>query len=268
MRRTRATAGGMVVLVAMVAAGCGGGDSTGATDDTQITTAASQPTAPATTKNVPTPTPTTPKPTMDVGKLPAKQVLTKAQAAAKAAASVHVKGAMTDGADRMGLDLRLTKTAGSGSVTVNGDTISLIVIGRTAYLKMSDSFWRHQSKSKAEANAAIQLIDGRWIKTSLDDKDWRDFAMLGTKTEFFDSLFEDTGSLRKIKQRTVDGVACVGLGDSDGTLWVERSTARPVRIESPGKSGTDALSFTEYNQVKTPKAPAADQTIDGDALGN
>ena len=168
----------------------------------------------------------------------------------------------------MGLNVRLTKTGGGGSITMNGDTVSLIVIGRTAYLRMSDGFWRKQSKSKAEANAVIQLIGGRWIKTALTSKDLGDLALFASKTGFFDGLFEEAGALKKTAPRTVDGIKCVGLRGTDGTLWVDASTARPVRLEIPSKSSPkDALTFTEYNRIAVPKAPPAAQVIDGKALG-
>ncbi len=265
MSTTRTASSAVVVLMAVLAAGCGGSDP--ATGGAIVT--ASTPTPTATRTPTPAPssvTPSTP-PSSSITGLTAAQILTKAQAAAKAASSVRVKGAMTDGDERLGLDVRLTKAGGRGSITVDGDTVSIIVIGRTAYLRMSDGFWRKQSTSKAEANAIITLIGGRWIKTALTSKDLGDLAAFASKAGFFDGLFEEPGTLRKTAPRTVDGVACIGLRGSDGTLWVEASTARPVRLETPAKAGTDALTFTEYNQIAAPKAPPAAQVIDGKALG-
>jgi hypothetical protein len=194
-------------------------------------------------------------------------ILEKAQAAAKAANSVHVKGAMTDGQQRVGLDVRLTRSGGGGVITMDGDTVSVMVIGRTAYLRMSNAFWRKQAKSKAEADAVIAVVGGRWIKTALTSKDLGDLALFASKTQFFDGLFEAAGTLRKTAPRTVDGIRCIGLRSSDGTLWVDASTARPVRLEIPGKSRTDALTFTEYDRIAAPKPPPAAQVIDGKALG-
>jgi hypothetical protein len=110
----------------------------------------------------------------------------------------------------------------------------------------------------------IALIAGRWIKTSLTNKDLGDLALFASKPKFFDTLFEPTGTLSKTAPRTVDGVTAIGLRDTDGTLWVDTATARPVRLES---SGTDALTFSEYNRITAPKAPPAAQVIDGKALG-
>jgi hypothetical protein len=265
MPTTRTAASAVAALIAVLAAGCGGSDP--ATSGTTVT--ASTPTSTAVRASTPTPSPdvSSSTPPISITGLSAAQILAKAQAAAKAAKSVRVKGAMTDGDERLALDVRLTAAGGSGSITTDGDRVSIIVIGKTAYLRMTDAFWRKGAKSKAEANALVALIGGRWIKTALTSKDLGDMAAFASKAGFFDGLFAEAGTLRKTAPRTVDGVACIGLRSSDGTLWVDASTARPVRLEMPGTSGTDALTFTEYNRIAAPTAPPAAQVIDGKALG-
>ncbi|NIK58663.1 hypothetical protein [Kribbella shirazensis] len=270
MRTRRLAAGAMVGVLASLVVGCQGSDPaandalgstpTPAPVSTPVTTSAAPPPTPS-----PTPTVTKPSTPPDtISRLSAAAILRKTQAAAKAADSVQMKGSLTDGKDRIVLDVGLGKAGGQGSISVNGASMSVIVIGRTAYLKMSDKFWRAQTKSQAEADALVGLIAGRWIKTSLSNKELQDFAAFGSKSEFFDTLFEPSGTLRKTAPRTVDGVESIGLRDPDGTLWVDTATARPVRLES---SSTDALSFSDYNQVPAPKAPPTAQVIDGKALG-
>lgn len=262
MLTRRTAAGAMVGVLVVLVAGCQGSDP--AAKDAIETTPT--PTAPSVT---PSPVVTPPKPpastpVSSIAGLSAAKIVAKTQAAAKAATSVRMKGAMSDDGDKIVLDIRLAKAGGQGTMSINGAAFSLIVLDKTAYLKISDKFWRAQIKDKADADAVIALVAGRWIKTSLTDKDLGDLAAFASKPKFFDTLFEPTGTLRKTAPRTVDGVAAIGLRDTDGTLWVDTVTARPVRLES---SGTDALTFTEYNQVTTPKAPPADQVIDGKALG-
>jgi hypothetical protein len=198
-----------------------------------------------------------------VAGLSAVKILAKAQAAAKAATRVRMKGAVSDGKERMVLDVRVTKNGGSGSITMSDGGISVMVIGKTAYLKISNKFWQSQTKSKAEADAIVGLIAGRWIRTTVSDKDLGSFALFASKAEFFDTLFEPGGTVTKTAPKIVDGVPAIGLGDGGGTLWVDTATARPVSLES----GSDKLSFSEYNQVTMPKAPAASQVVDGKALG-
>ena len=258
----RTAAGAMVGVLAVLVAGCQGSDP--ATRDSIGTTP-----TPTATSITPSPvvTPTTPAPSTPastIAGLSATKILAKTQAAAKAATSVRMKGSMSDDGDKIVLDIRLAKAGGQGTMSINGAAFSLIVLDKTAYLKISDKFWRAQIKDKADADAVIALVGGRWIKTSLTDKDLGELAAFASKPKFFDTLFEPTGTLRKTAPRTIDGVAAIGLRDSDGTLWVDTATGRPVRLES---SGTDVLTFTEYNQVTTPKAPPADQVIDGKALG-
>lgn len=278
MRTRRLAAGAMVGVLASLVVGCQGSDpaaneALGSTPTTPpvSTPAATSAAPPPTPTPAPPPTPTpTPTPTKaatsadSISRLSAAAILKKAQGAAKAANSVRMKGSLTDGKDRMVLDVRLAKAGGHGTITINGAAMTVMVIGRTAYLKLSDKFWRTQTKTQAEADAVVALIAGRWIKTSLNDKELGELAVFGSKTEFFDTLFEPSGKLRKTAPRTVDGVPSVGLRDPDGTLWVDTATARPVRLES---SSADALSFSDYNNIPLPKAPPPNQVIDGKALG-
>ncbi|MFC6159539.1 hypothetical protein [Kribbella jiaozuonensis] len=264
---------GAVALMALVV-GCGGpkdaGDDALGSTPTPAPSQSSVPT-PVRPSTVATDTPSAilDKPTIgvpssgSVAGLSAKVILAKTQAAAKAATSVRMKGAVSDGKERMVLDVRVTKNGGQGSITTSDGGMSVMVIGKTAYLKMSNKFWQSQTKSKAEADAIVGLIAGRWIKTTMSDKDLGNFALFASKAEFFDTLFEPSGAVKKTAPKTVDGVPAIGLGDGDGTLWVDTATARPVSLES----GSDKLSFSEYNQVTTPKAPPASQVIDGKALG-
>lgn len=266
---------GAVALMALVV-GCGGpkdaGDEAlGSTPAPQSPAQSSAPT-PSEPSTVATPgetpsavleKPTIPVPSSSIAGLSAAAILTKAQAAAKAANSVRIKGAVSDGKDRMVLDVRVTKNGGQGSITTSDGGMSVMVIGKTAYLKMSNKFWRSQTKSKAEADAVVGLIAGRWIRTTMSDKDLGSFALFASKAQFFDTLFEPSGTVKKTAPKTVDGVPAIGLGDGDGTLWVDTATARPVSLES----GSDKLSFSEYNRVTMPKAPPASQVIDGKALG-
>ncbi|MET9312073.1 hypothetical protein ABZX12_09625 [Kribbella sp. NPDC003505] len=259
----RTTAGAMVGVLVVLLAGCKGSDP--ATSDALGATPTPTPAATSAAPSSKAP-PTTPAgtPTSDIAGLSASKILDKTQAAAKAATSVRMKGALSDGGDRIVLDIRLAKTGGQGTMSINGAPFSLIVLGKTAYLKISDKFWRAQTESKADADAVIALVGGRWIKTSLTDKDLGDLAAFASKPKFFDTLFEPTGTLRKTAPRTIGAVTAIGLRDTDGTLWVDTATGRPVRLESSSK---DALTFSEYDQVTAPKAPPAAQVIDGKALG-
>jgi hypothetical protein len=208
----------------------------------------------------------TPKPTPNIAGLSARQILKKAEAAAKAATGVRVRGTMTDGGKPMKVDVRLAKAGGSGTLLLDGDGLSVIVIGRIAYLKFDEAFWRQEAKKK-DAEQFVKLLRGKWLKVAMDNKDFGEMAAFASKAGFFDGMFTASGSLRKTAAKTVDGVRCIGLGDAEGTLWVDATNARPIRVDLKGSEGTGGFSFSEYNQVKTPKAPPPAQVVDGKALG-
>jgi hypothetical protein len=163
------------------------------------------------------------------------------------------------------IDVRLTGSAGSGTIAFDGAGLSVIVLGRTAFLQVSDAFWRRQSKPK-DAELMIQLLRGKWLKVALDDKDFGEMAAFASKAGLFDGMFTAGGNLRKTAAKTVDGVRCIGLRDADGTFWVDAANARPVRLELSGSEGTGGFSFSEYDQVKQPKAPPPAQVVDGKNL--
>ncbi len=166
------------------------------------------------------------------------------------------------------LDVSLARTASAGTIIFNGAGVKFLVIGRTAYLQFSDAFWRRSVKPKKLADLLIQLTRDKWIKVAVTDKSFRDMGMAGlaSKPAFLSGL-DNSGWGRKIGTRTIGGIACIGLAGDHRTLWVDATNARPIRLDTPGPSGTESLTFSEYNQIKEPKAPPAAQVVDGKALG-
>lgn len=67
---------------------------------------------------------------------------------------------------------------------------------------------------------------------------------------------------RRRADSAVDGVRCVSLLDTKGTLWLNKKDGSPVRIAS----GKDALSF-DYTIVDPAEAPASKDIVDLDKLG-
>ncbi|MFF1821408.1 hypothetical protein ACFVWG_29165 [Kribbella sp. NPDC058245] len=217
--------------------------------------------------DVTTPTPT-PTPTGVAG-LDAKALFAKSKAAILAADSVRLRGSFVDEGAKTAIDVNLTKTGGQGTFTVDGSPIGITVIGKTAYLQLSEKYLRAQGKAEkdkpAEINATVAILKGRWIKLTKKDGDFQDLIDLVTRDTFVAGTFQPSGALTKKPQKTVDGVPSIGLNDGEGTLWVDSTTARPVRIEL----GTDGESFgfSDYNKIKAPTAPAKDSVIDGKQMG-
>lgn len=262
MSLTRTASVATAVLMTVVIAGCGT-DEPAAAPGGSGTTA-----APTTTPPTATPTVIVPPAPAALTALSAKELITKTQAAAKAAQSVRVIGAIagSDGKP-MKLDLNLATKGGSGTITLDGAPMKVLVVGKTSYMLISDAHWRKQFKSKQEADLIISVVGGKWIKLDPSNKDLGELASLVSKADFFNSLFEEAGTVRKSGTKTVNGVPCIGLSDGDGTLWVDAANARPIRIEVPGKTGTESMDFSKYNQIKEPTAPPSSKVIDGKDLG-
>jgi hypothetical protein len=209
------------------------------------------------------------EPAASLAGLSAQQILTRTKAGAEAAVSVRVRGGYTsvDGTP-IKLDVSLARTASAGTISYNGAGVKFLVIGRTTYLQFSDAFWRQNAKPKTSADQLMHLTRGKWIKVAVTDKSFSSIAFLASKPAFVSAMLDNSDGLRKIGTRTIGGIACIGLaGDDHRTLWVDATSARLIRFDPPGRSGTASLTFSEYNQIKEPTAPPAAQVVDPKALG-
>jgi hypothetical protein len=255
MSLTRTRSITTAALATVLIAGCGG----------------SEPTAPPAVARPTAPSSATPsKPAASLAGLSAQQILTRTKAAAKAAVSVRLRGGTTaDNGTPIKLDVRLARTASAGTISANGAGVKFLVIGRTAYLQFNDAFWRQNVKPKTSADQLMQLTRGMWIKGAVTDNGFSDMGMafLASKTAFVSAMLDNSDGLRKIGTTTIGGIACIGLAGDYHTLWVDATNARPIRLDTPRPSGTASLTFSEYNQIKEPKAPPAAQVVDAKALG-
>jgi hypothetical protein len=251
-------------LATVLIAGCGGSEPTAAPP--AAPPAAARPTAPSSAPSSVTPS----KPAESIAGLSAQQIIKRTKAAAKAAVSVRARGGITaDDGTPIKLDVSLARTASAGTASANGAGVKFLVIGRTTYLQFSDAFWRQNAKPKTYADLLMQLTRGKWIKVAVTDKSFSGMAYLASKPAFVSGMVDHFGWGRKIGTRTIGGIACIGLAGHDhrGTLWVDATNARPIRLDTPGPSGTESLTFSEYNQIKEPKAPPTAQVVDGKTLG-
>ncbi|MFG1819957.1 hypothetical protein ACGFIF_39800 [Kribbella sp. NPDC049174] len=220
--------------------------------------------APSTTRQSAAPPST---PAASIADLTAQQILKKAGAAVRAAVSVRVRGplAVEDGPP-MAIDVGMTNAGSSGTITMDGAALEVLVIGQTAYVQPSDAYWRQTVKPKSAADKLIKQTRGRWIKAKLTDEGFGQTASFASKATFFDSTFDGDHAVRKVGPRTIGGILCVGLGkDGEGIAWLDAGTARLIQLDQPAP--TASITFTEYDQVKAPKAPPKAQVIDGKTLG-
>ncbi len=256
MKRKAAAAAAAVALLAGggVLAGCGS-----STTDTAASTAAADAAA---------------QPPNGVGTLPAKEILAKSQAAAKAATSVTVKGTITEGAVESSLDLVLGTNASEGTITSNGVELSIVSVDGKSYFKVSRDGWATLlGSSGAEGKAAGKEIDGligdRWLSLPADPGSLDDAGgVLGVMLSALSGLFQKDTLLESLLSPE-GGATVKGTGDANGTPVVFLEDAKgkdtlaiqtvgepyPVQVKGAGGPGSDAVTFTNWNAPVNVTAP-------------
>ncbi len=183
----------------------------------------------------------------------ADQILSESKAAADTASSVHVSGSLTSGGSPITLDLNLVAGKGAtGELTENKASFKLILLGGTAYISGSPSFYRSLG-----GTAAVQLLAGKWLKASATTGEFASFGSLADMRKLIDTTLTGHGALTKGAISTVNGQQAIAITDTTkhGTLYVA-STGKPYPIQI-SKDGAEAgkISFDRWNQPVTISAP-------------
>jgi hypothetical protein len=256
MKRRAAAAAAAFALVTggAVLAGCGSSSS-----DTAASTAASDAAA---------------QPPNGVEKLPAKEILTKSQAAAKAASSVTVMGTIAEGGEETSFDLVLGADASEGTFATNGVELSIVLVDGTSYFKVPGDGWATLLGSggpegRAAGEEIASQVGGNWLMLPADPESLGDAGgALGPLLATFGSLFQKDAFLETML--TPEGGATVkGTGDVNGTpvVFLEDTTGEgtlaiqtvgdpyAVQVRSGSTEGSGEISFTNWNAPVNVTAP-------------
>jgi hypothetical protein len=182
-----------------------------------------------------------------------EQILAASKAAADAAGSAHVSGAIVTGAGPIGLDLSLSTGGGRGQLTLAGLGFELIQTGATVYIKGSANLYRHIAGA-----AAAQLLQGRWLKAPTSAPEFASIASLTNLHGLVDATLADHGALTKLPTSTVNGQAVVGLRDKANgeTIYVASAgKPYPVQVVRSG-SGGGTVRFDSWNAPVSIAPPA------------
>ena len=218
--------------------------------------------------------PTTPTPgpaASPFGGESAHQIWTEAQAAARAATTVHVVAKMVDGTDRMSVDLNLAHGGdASGSITLNGRRMTLERHDGIAYLKAGLGFWQAFDAGQAPA----QKFANHWIRWTKDDRSLKDIDDLldmdyWVKNTTVGMDKKTRQNLRVIAGKTIGGEETVGLADhaagadtaATGTMYISTSTGLPVTLRL-GTDGSQYLKYRDWNAAVDFEAPLTSFDLD------
>jgi len=183
------------------------------------------------------------------------QWVAESVAAADAATSVHVTGAMTESGQHVSLDLRLVAgKGGSGRIVLGKQRIDIIRLGRFAYFHVGAAFWRQYGGA-----VAAGLFAGRWVKVSSSTPGFASFTSLTDMRRLFAGILTGHGTLSVGGTGTIAGRPAVGIVDTSkdgGTLWIaSRGTPYPLRLTQTG--GPGYISFDAWNAATRLAAPTS-----------
>jgi hypothetical protein len=184
----------------------------------------------------------------------ANEILSASKAAADEASSVHVSGSLVTSGAHVTLDLSLASGKGAtGSLSENGMSFKLILVGDTAYINASPAFYRQLG-----GKAAAQLLAGKWMKAPANTGEFAQLGQLGSMSKLIDAVLTTHGALTKGGTATINGQSAIAVTDATkgGTLYVATTgQPYPLQISKTGSEG-GKITFDRWNQPVTIKAPA------------
>ena len=187
----------------------------------------------------------------------AEQVLADAVKAAEAASSTHMSGEVNTPAQQIGLDMTIVKGKGAtGSITLKGKKVELVVIGADAYMKAGADFWTQFGGSRGPMIA--QLVSDKWLKFPTGNAQFGQLTSFTNSNSIFESMSSGHGKLVNKGLTTYEGQSAVAINDSseDGTLYVAATgTAYPIAVSGIGGSSSGAIKFDKWNESVTLTAP-------------
>jgi len=184
-----------------------------------------------------------------------QQVLSDAVKAAEAASSVHVSGQIDAAGQQIGLDITLVKGKGAtGSMTLGGQKVDLVVIGSDVYIKAGTAFWTQFGGTNGSTVAP--MLQGKWVKVPASNTTFAELSSLTDSTTFFHGLGSVSGTVKNDGATTYKGQKVVAI-ESQGKLYVANTgTPYPVAAVASGTATAGTLAFGGWNKAVTLSAPS------------
>ena len=188
----------------------------------------------------------------------ANQIFKDAEHATQSASSVHISGLVVSGKDTINLDFVDSSARSGGTISDNGATFQIVQSGKTVYLMGSAA----TMAKLGGGQAAGQLLGGKWLQTTTDNKDFGSLAGLFNLTNLVKSI-QPTGTLQKGQVTTINGQSVVPLTDASkkGTLYIATSgPAYMIKLVGPAHAG--AITLDHYQTAQPPAIPTGAINLD------
>jgi hypothetical protein len=179
----------------------------------------------------------------------AAKVAQAADAAFKAAKSVHVRGTFLADGRTEKFNFRYAGGSTSGTFTVNGATIHMVTVGDNAYLKASKHGWAAMGNPPDTQG----LLANKWVKSGSAKQMLTPFSLATFASELTAEEFAPGGT---VAQSTLAGQKVVVVTYPDGSkLYVANTgAAYPLRFDATGSVG-GRRDFSEYGTTFHITAP-------------
>ncbi len=188
----------------------------------------------------------------EASKTPA-QVLHDTLAVTDVASAVHVSGKVSSDGTPITIDIHIVRgEGGRGSMSENGLRFDLVRSGKTVYIRGSDAFYK-----KFTGPSGAQLFHGRWLAFPASSADMGSITPFTDIDTFFHGITSQHGKLANDGETTFRGQKAVAIRDTTqgGTLYVA-ATGKPYPLGISGTgSNAGTISFTEWNARASVTAP-------------
>ncbi|MER5984768.1 hypothetical protein [Streptomyces sp. NPDC001787] len=212
-----------------------------------------------------------PKDTGPFADMSGPEVANKALSTTKKAKSLRVAIDVRSADSPVKADFSASSTGdctGTMSIGAAG-TMEIIKTGDTVYTKFDEAMLREQSKGepKADVDAAVKLLAGRWTESKASDPDTEDsieFCDLDGLLKEFEA--NDTAA-RKAGETEVKGKPALRLTEKDGketytVLVAAEGAPYLLRVTSEGGEEPTTMDLSEFDEPVVAKKPAAKDIVD------
>jgi len=200
--------------------------------------------------------------------LSAKQVLSKAVSDLKSASSFHMAGTVSQGGS---IRVDLTYSRGTGCKGTLGigskGSVSLLVIGGTAWLKPDHAYWT--SYAGSSASSVIALIGGKYLKAATSNSNVSGLAQLCNANSLASSFTSPKDIVKggTLHDQRPAGARAEGPGQVVRDVRHRYHHPQILRVTSIRSGSSGRIDFTGYGNAVTLTPPPASETINGAKYG-
>jgi hypothetical protein len=193
--------------------------------------------------------------------LTADEIFEQTKVAVSAAKSVHAAGDTIDRGTTVKLDLQISETGSTGTLTAEGATIEMLFAGDAFFMKADKESWTALTGNAAEG----EVLEGRYVRVPATDEfaDLRGFVDWDV---FVDETVMRDGLTARGETKAINGEEAIGLIDtaSAWTLWIPvEGEPLPLQVVDPGGN---TIEFRDWGKPVKLETPPADQVIDLSAV--